>query len=109
MTIDSDLRSGLITAEQARQRRDELRKESQLFGAMDGAMKFVQGDAIAGIFIILTNIIGGLYQGLASGLPISDAVQTYTVLTVGDGLVSQIPALLISICAGIVDKSILFR
>lgn len=102
MTIDSDLRTGLISPEQARQKREDLRKESQLFGAMDGAMKFVQGDAIAGIFIIITNIFGGLYQGLSSGMEMSDAIQTYTVLTVGDGLVSQIPALLISICAGIV-------
>lgn len=102
MTIDSDLRAGFISPETARQKREELRKESQLFGAMDGAMKFVQGDAVAGIFIIITNIIGGIYQGFSSGMEMGDAIQTYTVLTVGDGLVSQIPALLISICAGIV-------
>jgi type III secretion protein V len=102
MTIDSDLRSGLVTSEEAQQKRDELRKESQLYGSMDGAMKFVQGDAIAGFFIIVTNIIGGMYMGISSGLSVSDAAQTYTVLTVGDGLVSQIPALLISICAGVI-------
>lgn len=102
MAIDSDVRAGLITAQEAQRRREDLRKESQLYGSMDGAMKFVQGDAIAGFFIILTNIIGGLYLGLSRGQGFADAVQTYTTLTVGDGLVSQIPALLISICAGIV-------
>ena len=102
MAIDSDLRSGGITREEAESRRDALRKESQLYGAMDGAMKFVQGDVIAGFFIVFVNIIGGLYQGLSGGMQFADAVHTYTILTVGDGLVSQIPALLTSICAGIV-------
>ncbi len=102
MAIDSDLRSGLISPAEAEQKREELRKESQLFGSMDGAMKFVQGDAVAGFFIIFWNILGGLYQGIASGLSVPEAVETYTTLTVGDGLVSQIPALLVSICAGIV-------
>ena len=102
MAIDSDLRAGMISREEAERRRDDLRKESQLYGSMDGAMKFVQGDAIAGFFIILTNIIGGLYMGVSAGMSFSDAAHTYTVLTVGDGLVSQIPALLISICAGVV-------
>lgn len=102
MAIDSDLRAGLIRPEEAQRRREDLRKESQLYGAMDGAMKFVQGDAVAGFFIILTNIIGGLYIGLSQGQAFDEAVRTYTVLTVGDGLVTQIPALLISICAGIV-------
>lgn len=100
--IDSDVRAGMLTTEQARQKRDELRKESQLYGSMDGAMKFVQGDAIAGFFIILTNLLGGIYLGVSNGLNLSDAVNTYAVLTVGDGLVSQIPAILISICAGII-------
>ena len=103
MAIDADLRAGLITAEMAQAKREDLRKESQLYGAMDGAMKFVQGDAIAGIFIIFTNVIGGLYLGVVNGnLSFADAIQTYCTLTVGDGLVHQIPALLISICAGIV-------
>ena len=102
MAIDSDLRAGLISATEASRRRDDLKKESQLYGAMDGAMKFVQGDVMAGLFIIFTNIFGGLYIGLRDNLELADAVQTYTTLTVGDGLVSQIPALLISICAGIV-------
>ena len=102
MAIDSDLRAGIITAQEAQQKRSDLRRESQLFGSMDGAMRFVQGDAIAGFFIIVTNILGGMYLGVTNGMTFSEAVQTYTTLTVGDGLVSQIPALLISICAGVV-------
>lgn len=102
MSIDADMRAGLISAEEATRRREELKRESQLYGAMDGAMKFVQGDVIAGIFIIFINIIGGIYLGVSRGLNFSEAVQTYTILTVGDGLVTQIPALLISICAGII-------
>jgi type III secretion protein V len=102
LAIDSDLRAGLISAQDAQHRRDELRKESQLYGSMDGAMKFVQGDAIAGLFIIVTNILGGMYVGIRSGMSFEEAIQTYTVLTVGDGLVNQIPAILISICAGLV-------
>lgn len=102
MAIDADLRAGLLTAVDAQARREDLRRESQFYGAMDGSMKFVQGDAIAGFFIILTNIIGGIYIGVSNGLSFAEAVGSYTVLTVGDGLVTQIPALLISICAGIV-------
>ena len=102
MAIDAELRTGSMTNEEARERRDDLRKESQLYGSMDGAMKFVQGDAIAGLFIILTNILGGIYLGVAGGMSFQEAVNTYTILTVGDGLVTQIPALLISICAGVV-------
>jgi type III secretion protein V len=102
LAIDSDLRAGVITAPEAQRRREDLRKESQLYGSMDGAMRFVQGDAIAGFFIIFINIVGGIYLGVSNGLNFSDAIQTYTVLTVGDALVSQIPALLISICAGMV-------
>jgi type III secretion protein V len=102
MMIDNDARSGVISADEASRKRDDLRRESQLYGSMDGAMNFVKGDAIAGIMIILTNIFGGIYMGMASGLGISEAIQTYTVLTVGDGLVTQIPSLLTSICAGII-------
>jgi type III secretion protein V len=103
MSIDADLRSGAIDQEQAGRRRLRLERESQFFGAMDGAMKFVKGDAIAGIIITMVNIIGGLLVGtLQRGLSASQAVQTYTVLTIGDGLVSQIPALLISTAAGLV-------
>ncbi len=102
LAIDSDLRTGLISAEEAHEKREELRKESQLYGAMDGAMKFVQGDAIAGVFIIFTNILGGIYVGLKDGKSFSDVIEVYLRLTVGDGLLHQIPAILISICAGIV-------
>lgn len=102
MAIDSDMRAGLISAYEANQKREELRRESQLYGNMDGAMKFVQGDAIAGFVIIFTNILGGIYRGVSQGSSFTESVQTYTILTIGDGLVSQIPALLISICAGIV-------
>lgn len=100
--IDNDARAGVLSADEARRKRDELRRDSQLYGSMDGAMKFVQGDAVAGFFIILTNIFGGVYLGLSSGMSLTDAIQSYTVLTVGDGLVTQIPGLLTSICAGII-------
>lgn len=102
MAIDADLRAGTLTPEQAKQRREELRRESMMYGSMDGAMKFVQGDAFAGIVIVFINIFGGIYLGLSKGSDLADAIQTYTILTIGDGLVSQVPALLISICAGIV-------
>jgi len=103
MSIDSDMRAGLIEIDEARRRRRALERESQLFGAMDGAMKFVKGDAIAGLIITAINIIGGLIIGvLQKGMPLMKAVQTYSILTIGDGLVSQIPALLISITSGVV-------
>ena len=102
IAIDNDARAGLISAEEAKTKRDNLTREGQLYGSMDGAMNFVQGDAIAGFFIIVANIVGGIILGLFSGMGIGDAVQTYTILTVGDGLVTQIPSLLTSICAGIV-------
>ncbi len=102
LAIDAELRAGSITADQAKNKREELRRESMLYGSMDGAMKFVQGDAIAGLVIIFINIFGGLYLGISRGMELTEALQTYTILTVGDGLVSQIPALLVSICAGIV-------
>jgi len=103
MSIDSDMRAGLIDIDEAKRRRQSLEKESQLFGAMDGAMKFVKGDAIAGLIITAINIIGGLIIGvLQKGMPLPKAVQTYSILTIGDGLVSQIPALLISITSGVV-------
>lgn len=103
MSIDSDLRAGVITMAEARHRRENLEKESQLYGALDGAMKFVKGDAIAGLIIILVNIIGGLSIGtMQRGMAMGDALQLYSILTIGDGLVSQIPALFISITAGII-------
>src|ERR1700688_2261812 len=103
MSIDADLRAGIIDFREARARRDGLSRESQLYGAMDGAMKFVKGDVIASIVITLVNIVGGLIIGVAMrGLSFGQAVQTYSILTIGNGLVAQIPALLISISAGMV-------
>jgi flagellar biosynthesis protein FlhA len=102
MSIDADLNAGLIDEDEARARRAEISKEAEFYGAMDGASKFVRGDAIAGILITLINILGGLVIGvLQMGLDISRAVQNYTLLTIGDGLVTQIPALIISTGAGI--------
>lgn len=103
MAIDNDLRAGSISAEEAKTRRRGVEKESQLYGAMDGAMKFVKGDAIAGIIIALINIIGGLLIGvMQQGMPVGEAAQLYSLLTIGDGLVSQLPALLTCIAAGLV-------
>ncbi|MBN1773726.1 MAG: type III secretion system export apparatus subunit SctV [Deltaproteobacteria bacterium] len=103
MSVDADLRAGLVTADEARARRAALQRESQFYGAMDGAMKFVKGDAIAGIVITLVNIVAGLAIGtLQLGLTAGDALSTFATLTVGDGLVSQIPALLLSTAAGFV-------
>jgi len=103
MSIDSDLRSGVITMAQARRMRAELQKESQMYGAMDGAMKFVKGDAIAGLLIIIVNILGGVSVGVfQNGMSAGEALQLYALLTVGDGLIAQIPALFISITSGII-------
>jgi len=103
MTIDADFNAGLISPDEAVQRREDLQRESSLFGSMDGAMKFVKGDTIAGIIIVIINIVGGLCVGvLMNQMPLADAVGKYTVLTVGDGLASQIPSLLMSIAAGVV-------
>ena len=103
MAIDADLSSGMIDEARARLRRRELEEESGFYGAMDGAAKFVRGDAIAGLLITVINIIGGLTIGLLRhGMPFAEAAATFTTLTVGDGLVSQIPALLVSTAAGIV-------
>ena len=102
MAIDADLSSGLINEEQARKRRKELEEESTFFGAMDGAAKFVRGDAIAGLLIVFINIIGGIIIGVAQrGMSFTAAAETFTRLTVGDGLVSQIPAIIVSTGAGI--------
>jgi flagellar biosynthesis protein FlhA len=103
MSIDADLNAGLIDDVEARKRRDDITREADFYGAMDGASKFVKGDAIAGIVINLINILGGLAIGaLQQGLPLGEAVRTYTRLTVGDGLVTQVPALIVSTSAGIV-------
>lgn len=101
MSIDSDLRAGLINVQQAKSKREDLAKESQLFGAMDGAMKFVKGDAIAGIVILSINMVGGFCIGvLQLGMAAGDAANVYSILTIGDGLIDQIPAMLISLTAG---------
>ena len=101
MSIDADLRNGDIDQAEARRRRQMLQKESQLYGAMDGAMKFVKGDAIAGLVIIAVNLLGGIMVGtLQHGMAMGEALQVYALLTVGDGLVAQIPALFMSITAG---------
>lgn len=103
MAIDADLNAGLITEDDARKRRESISKEADFYGAMDGASKFVRGDAIAGILITLVNILGGLGIGvLQRGMSAAAAAETYTILTIGDGLVSQIPALITSIGAGII-------
>ncbi|MDE2249296.1 MAG: flagellar biosynthesis protein FlhA, partial [Xanthomonadaceae bacterium] len=103
MAIDADLNAGLLTQEQARERRQEVREEADFYGSMDGASKFVRGDATAGILIMLINIIGGFFVGvLQHGLTASEAAQTYTLLTIGDGLVAQVPALMLSVAAAII-------
>ncbi|MCM0605717.1 MAG: flagellar biosynthesis protein FlhA [Xanthomonadaceae bacterium] len=103
MSIDADLNAGVINEEEARRRRSEIAREADFYGAMDGASKFVRGDAIAGILIVVVNIIGGIIIGtLQQGLDLATAAQTFTLLTIGDGLVTQIPALIISTSAGII-------
>ena len=107
MAIDADLRAGMIDATQARDKRAQIQKESELYGAMDGAMKFIKGDVIAGIVISLINIVGGLVIGVTmKGMTMAQAAHIYTLITIGDGLVSQIPSLLISLTAGIVTTQI---
>ncbi|MCB5183795.1 flagellar biosynthesis protein FlhA [Methylobacillus gramineus] len=103
MAIDADLNAGLIGEEDARKRRKEISQEAEFYGAMDGASKYVRGDAVAGILVIIINIIGGLIVGMAQhDLSFSEAVKNYTLLAIGDGLVAQIPALIISVAAGVV-------
>lgn len=103
MSIDADLRNGTIDLDEARKKRRNLERESQLFGSMDGAMKFVKGDVIAGLIIFALNIIAGIIIGITQkGMTAEEAVHTYTILSIGDGLVSVIPALLMSVCAGFI-------
>ncbi|MFF1876437.1 flagellar biosynthesis protein FlhA [Leifsonia sp. NPDC058230] len=103
MAIDADLNAGLITEDQARARRAEVSAEADFYGAMDGASKFVKGDAIAGILIIVINVVGGIAIGMIQrGMEIGDAVDHYTLLTIGDGLVTQIPALLMAVSTGMI-------
>ncbi|MGV8998094.1 MAG: flagellar biosynthesis protein FlhA [Parvibaculaceae bacterium] len=107
MAIDADLSAGLIDEKVAKQRRSDLENESSFFGSMDGASKFVRGDAVAGLLITFINVIGGIIVGVVqNGLSFSDATHTYTVLTVGDGLVSQIPALIVSTAAGLLVSKV---
>lgn len=107
MSIDADMRAGILDANQAREKRLVIQKESQLYGAMDGAMKFVKGDAIAGIVITLINVIGGIIIGMMMmNLSAMDSVAKFSILSIGDGLITQIPALLISISAGIVTTRV---
>ncbi len=100
MAIDADLNAGLIGEEDARQRREKIVRESEFYGAMDGASKFVRGDAIAGLIITAVNLIGGFAVGLSGGLTAAEAMKTYGILAIGDGLISQIPAVIISTAAG---------
>ena len=102
MSIDADMRAGVIDMEEAQRRRERISQESQMYGAMDGAMKFVKGDSIAGMIIAVVNIVGGTIIGITqNGMTAGEALHLYGILTIGDGLVSQIPSLLISISAGI--------
>jgi len=102
MSIDADMRNGVVTAAQASRMRAALERETYFYGSLDGAMKFVKGDAMAGLVVALVNIVGGLAVGIAQrGMSFGDALHTYTILTVGDGLVSQIPSLIVSVAAGV--------
>ena len=102
MAIDADLNAGLINEHDARDRRQKIAQEAEFYGAMDGASKFVRGDAVAGMIIIAVNLVGGIIMGKLRGMAIGDAVQTYSILTVGDGLVTQIPSLIIATTSGII-------
>src|SRR5262249_42799398 len=103
MAIDADLNSGLISEAEAKARREKIAREANFYGAMDGASKFVRGDAIAAIIIVAINILGGFVVGMFEGkLDIQGVLKTYTLLTIGDGLVTQIPALLISVATGLI-------
>src|SRR5919197_2293411 len=103
MGIDADLNAGLINEAEARQRRQRIQKEGDFYGAMDGASKFVRGDAVAGLIILAVNLLGGFFVGvMQKGMGFADAARLYSLLSVGDGLVSQIPALIVSTAAGMV-------
>ena len=103
MAIDADLNAGLLTAEEAKQRREDISKEADFYGSMDGASKFVKGDAIAGILILAINVIGGLIIGISQhDLSFTEAGRIYVLLTIGDGLVAQIPSLLLSLATAII-------
>ena len=102
MSIDAEMQNGVITEAQAIKKREKLQKEADFYGSMDGASKFVRGDAVAGIIITVVNVIGGILIGFFQrDMAMADALQTYTILSIGDGLVSQIPSIIVSIAAGI--------
>src|SRR5262249_5457886 len=101
MAIDAEMNAGLIDETEARRRRQTLVRESEFYGTMDGASKFVRGDAIAAVLITAVNLIGGIIIGLTHSMGIAAAVRTYSILTIGDGLITQIPALIIATAAGI--------
>lgn len=101
LSIDADLNAGVIDEDEARRRREELGQETEFYGAMDGASKFVRGDAIAGLIITAINLLGGIIIGVGNGLSLSESIETYSILTIGDGLVSQIPALIIAVTSGV--------
>ena len=102
MAIDADLNTGAITDEEAKRRREKIQEESNFFGSMDGAVKYVKGDAVAGLIITAVNVIGGILMGvMRQNMEIGEALEKYVILTIGDGLVSQIPSLLISLSTGI--------
>jgi len=109
MAIDADLNAGAITEAQANERRDKIVKESEFYGAMDGASKFIRGDAKAGIIITAINLVGGIAMGYSRGMDVSTAVKTYSILSIGDGLVSQIPSMIISISSGFLVTKISSR
>ncbi len=109
MAIDADLNAGLITETQANERRAKIVKESEFYGAMDGASKFIRGDAKAGLIITAVNLIGGIIMGYSRGLPIASAVKTYSILSIGDGLVSQIPSVIIAVSSGFLVTKISSR
>jgi flagellar biosynthesis protein FlhA len=106
MAIDADLNAGIITEEQANERRSKIVKESEFYGAMDGASKFIRGDAKAGLLITAVNIIGGIAIGYSNGMSITDAIRTYSVLSIGDGLITQIPSVIISVSSGFIVTKI---
>ena len=106
MAVDADLNAGLITPDEAKARRQEVATEADFYGSMDGASKFVKGDAVAGVLILVINIIGGMALGILShGLSAGDAAKTYVLLAIGDALVAQVPALLLSIAAAAIDPA----
>ncbi|HUS71956.1 MAG TPA: flagellar biosynthesis protein FlhA [Sedimentisphaerales bacterium] len=109
MAIDADLNAGTITEEQANERRAKIVKESEFYGAMDGASKFIRGDAKAGLLITAVNIIGGIAMGYSRAMPLADAVRTYSILSIGDGLVTQIPSVIISVSSGFLVTKISSR